>query len=87
MPRNLLRLVSSDRHLKDMSMNAPEEGQKESPKGESFPLLISGMGRDPDEDLSPERIAEVRKRILDGTYDSLEVLDQVARRILSRGEL
>ena len=29
---------------------------------------------------SPEQIALVRKKILDGTYDSPEVLDKVARK-------
>lgn len=37
--------------------------------------------------LSAERIAELRQRVLDGAYDSLEVVDEVARRILARGDL
>jgi hypothetical protein len=37
--------------------------------------------------LSSERIAELRQRVLDGAYDSLEVVDQVARRILATGDL
>lgn len=37
--------------------------------------------------LTPERIAELRQRVLDGAYNSLAVVDEVARRILGRGDL
>jgi negative regulator of flagellin synthesis FlgM len=37
--------------------------------------------------LSPERIAEIRKRVLEGAYDSAEVVDAIARRIVDRGDL
>jgi anti-sigma28 factor (negative regulator of flagellin synthesis) len=37
--------------------------------------------------LSPERVAELRQRVLDGAYNSVEVVDEVARRILSKGDL
>lgn len=35
----------------------------------------------------PERVAELRQRVLSGAYNTLDVVDQVARRILSRGDL
>lgn len=38
-------------------------------------------------ELSPERLAELRGRVLSGAYASLEVVDQVARRMLQRGDL
>lgn len=37
--------------------------------------------------LSAERIAEIRQRILDGAYNSVEVVDQVARRMLDSGDI
>lgn len=37
--------------------------------------------------LTPERTAEVRQRILDGAYNSIAVVDEVARRILGSGDL
>jgi anti-sigma28 factor (negative regulator of flagellin synthesis) len=37
--------------------------------------------------LSPERAAQIRQRVLDGAYNSLGVVDEVARRILSSGDL
>lgn len=37
--------------------------------------------------LDPERTAELRRKVLDGAYNTLDVVDQVARRILQRGDL
>lgn len=38
-------------------------------------------------ELTPERISQVRERILSGAYNSLEVVDQVARRMLASGDV
>jgi hypothetical protein len=38
-------------------------------------------------DLDPRHEAAIRQRIVDGAYDSLEIVDQVARRILESGDL
>lgn len=38
-------------------------------------------------ELSEERIAEIRTRILEGAYNSLEVIDEVVRRILRSGDI
>lgn len=38
-------------------------------------------------DLDPQKEAQIRQRIVDGAYDSLEIVDQVARRILDSGDL
>jgi hypothetical protein len=48
------------------------------------PLAIR---REPGTALSAERIAEIRQRVLDGAYNSLSVVDEVARRILGSGDL
>ena len=37
--------------------------------------------------LDPERVAELRRKVYEGAYNALDVVDQVARRILTRGEL
>ena len=39
------------------------------------------------EGLSPARVAEIRGRILEGAYNSVEVVDQVARRMLESGDI
>ena len=38
-------------------------------------------------ELDPERAAEIRRRVLEGAYDSLDVVDTIARRILERGDV
>jgi negative regulator of flagellin synthesis FlgM len=35
----------------------------------------------------PDRLAEIRRRLLAGAYDTNEVVDAVARRILDRGDI
>lgn len=35
----------------------------------------------------PERVAELRTKVLSGAYNTLDVVDQVARRILQRGDI
>jgi len=37
--------------------------------------------------LDPERVAELRTKVLTGAYNTLDVVDQVARRIITRGDL
>ncbi|MEW5927020.1 MAG: hypothetical protein AB1941_06035 [Gemmatimonadota bacterium] len=56
-------------------------------------VQVSAPGREPaarDGDgpgLAPERIAEVRRRILEGAYDAAEVAGRVAEGILRGGDL
>jgi hypothetical protein len=38
-------------------------------------------------ELSPQRIAEIRARVLAGAYNSLDSVDQLARRMLASGDL
>jgi hypothetical protein len=40
-----------------------------------------------DDSLEPDRVAELRNKVLTGAYNTLDVVDQVARRILTRGDL
>ncbi|MEO7363595.1 MAG: flagellar biosynthesis anti-sigma factor FlgM [Gemmatimonadaceae bacterium] len=37
--------------------------------------------------LDPARVSELRKKVYEGAYNSLDVVDQVARRILTRGDI
>ncbi len=62
-------------------------------KSDSVQLSESGksMARKLDveyrDTLDPERTAELRRKVLEGAYNTLDVVDQVARRILQRGDL
>ncbi len=63
------------------------------PKTDSVQLSESGksMARKLDAEqrdtLDPERTAELRRKVFEGAYNTLDVVDQVARRILQRGDL
>ena len=50
-----------------------------APEDEAERLATEGM--------DPERLAELRRRVLGGAYDTPAVTEQVARRLLERGEL
>jgi hypothetical protein len=50
-------------------------------------LAAQAAPEDSSAELSPERAAEIRQRILQGAYDSLDVVDQVARRMLAQGDI
>jgi anti-sigma28 factor (negative regulator of flagellin synthesis) len=39
------------------------------------------------ESIDPERVAELRTKVLNGAYNTLDVVEQVSRRILQRGDL
>jgi negative regulator of flagellin synthesis FlgM len=56
-----------------------------SPEGRTLSELATGEAADAE--LTPEQIATIRQRIQEGAYDSLEVVDALARRILARGDL
>ena len=68
-----------------------------SPASRSDRVQISDAGRalaaqaasdvPQSEGLSPERVDQIRQRILKGAYNSTEVVDQVARRMLERGDI
>ncbi len=40
-----------------------------------------------DQEFDPERVAELRTKVLTGAYNTLDIVDQVARRIIARGDL
>lgn len=39
------------------------------------------------DDISPERVLELRAKVMEGAYNSLEAVEQVARRILDSGDV
>ncbi len=69
------------------------EERPAAPRHDSVRLSAAGRAlakADPTgerEPLSPERIAELRQKVLDGAYNSLEAAEGIARGILARGDL
>jgi len=61
---------------------------KISDAGRALARQVEGTFADaPGGELTADRIAEVRQRIRDGAYGSAEVIDEVARRMLERGDI
>lgn len=85
------------RELQRSSGNRQKQNaaQPAAPAGRGDKVQISDAGRalaaqaarDAGGELTPERISEVRDRILSGAYNSLEVVDQVARKMLASGDI
>lgn len=55
-----------------------------SPEARAMAARLDEAGA---EELTPERIAQLRQRIRDGVYDSPDIADAVAQRILGSGDL
>jgi len=57
-----------------------------SDAGRALSAQVEGPGG-AREALSPERVAKIRQRVLEGAYNSVEVVEEVARRMLQRGDI
>ena len=57
--------------------------------GRTDSVEISNQGRSLSSAASvdPERVAELRRKVYEGAYNSLDLVDQVARRIIRSGDL
>jgi len=60
-----------------------------SDRHDSVQLSESGLAKAAEQqpDVSPDRLREIRQRILSGAYDTVEVLGKVAGSILGRGDV
>ena len=54
---------------------------------DSVELSAEGLARSKDATLTEQRIAQIRQNVLQGAYDSTHVVDQIAKRLLSSGDL
>ncbi len=68
--------------------------ESSNPMNRSDKVQIYGAGRamalperEDRVELSPQRLEEIRGKISEGAYDSLDSVDQLARRILASGDL
>ena len=74
------------------STNAEPAGESRGARGDSVQISSAGQslaGRSERVmgELDDQRVSELRARVLGGAYDALDMVDEVARRILARGEL
>lgn len=91
-----------DRNTSSDSVHAPRDGGTSKPVAPVAPVsarrdsvqisdsartLASRAESDERARMAPERVAELRQKVYEGAYNALDVVDQVARRILTRGEI
>ena len=95
---NMFDPLRPDRATPSTNPAVPRPGEQGGPAGPSSAksdrVQFSEAGRsmaraekDQQAQFDPERVAELRTKVLTGAYNTLDVVDQVARRIISRGDL
>jgi anti-sigma28 factor (negative regulator of flagellin synthesis) len=94
---NPLSNVGPVRSATDRPARAPREREAQAPAAKATPrdsVQISAEGRARAAEsvaeapgLSPERAEAIRAKILEGAYNTVEMADEVARRILQSGDL
>ena len=68
------------------SAGAASEPQQAGPR-DSVEISAAGLARSKDAALTAQRIVEIRQNVLKGAYDSTNVIEQVARKILTSGDV
>ncbi len=70
------------------SIGAPDRADKVEISAEGKALAAQQLqAEERTEGLSPERLEVIRRRMEDGTYDSPQVAEAVARKLLDSGDL
>ena len=69
------------------SSSSVQPSGSDSARSDSVQISSAGRHLAASAELDPERTAELRTKVLTGAYNTLDVVDQVARRMLSRGDL
>lgn len=88
--RSVEKASDKDAKAKKSKSGAPQTGADRieiSEAGRAAAARLAGAGAVDGESLSVERVEQVRARIDDGTYDTPEVQEEVARRLLDSGDL
>ena len=69
------------------SSSSVQPSGADSARSDSVQISSAGRSMAASAALDPERTAELRTKVLAGAYNQLDIVDQVARRMLSRGDL
>jgi anti-sigma28 factor (negative regulator of flagellin synthesis) len=85
-PRSTRAVSDSASVDRSASPGAVSDSQQAGPR-DSVELSAEGIARSKDSTLSDQRIAQIRQNVLQGAYDSSNVVDQVAKNILSSGDV
>lgn len=76
-------LLAGDESAKKV---APSAVKRETPR-DGVELSAEGLALSKGSELTPERIDEVRQRILQGAYNQTDIINEVAKRIVRSGDL
>ncbi len=82
-----IRFDHPERSGKPEQENAPAGGARRADSVEISEEARERALSAAESSLSPERVEELRQRIADGSYDTPEVLDAVARAMIERGDV
>ena len=74
-------------HGRQNSTSNVQPSGADSARSDSVQISSAGRSMAASAGLDPERTAELRTKVLTGAYNQLDIVDQVARRMLSRGDL
>jgi anti-sigma28 factor (negative regulator of flagellin synthesis) len=77
------RPASSDEEAADVGRSRSDSVQF----SDAARTMASQMTAQTDAAMDPARIAELRTKVLNGAYNSLDMVEQVARRIAESGDL
>ena len=74
-----------------VSVVSPTSSSDSSSSADTVQISDAGRARAARENVSsgldPQRAAQIRQRVLDGAYNSLDVVNKVAQRVLDSGDL
>jgi negative regulator of flagellin synthesis FlgM len=81
------RAVSDPANVDRSASTSAASDASQSASRDSVELSAEGIARSKDATLTDQRIAQIRQNVLQGAYDSTDVVDQVAKKILASGDI
>lgn len=87
-PAEAPRTERSTGNAKPVSPAAPVSPRRDSVQiSDSARTLAQRAESEERATMDPQRVSEIRQKVYQGAYNTLDVVDQVARRILTRGDI
>jgi anti-sigma28 factor (negative regulator of flagellin synthesis) len=80
------RSVTDPANVDRTASTGAADPQQTGPR-DSVEISAAGLARSKDASLTAQRIVEIRQNILKGAYDSSHVVEQVASKILTSGDV
>jgi anti-sigma28 factor (negative regulator of flagellin synthesis) len=81
------RAVADPSNVDRSAATGAASGPPQAAPRDSVEISAEGLARSKNSALTEQRIAQIRQNVLQGAYDSSNVVDQVAKKILASGDL